>query len=88
MTYPTPTDVTPQPPTVPRHRAPATNTMAILSLVFSFVFWPLGIIFGHVALKQIRHDGDTGRGLAITGLTISYVAFFFAVMWVLFVARF
>jgi len=26
-----------------------TNTMAILSLVFAFVFWPLGLVFGFVA---------------------------------------
>ena len=28
---------------------PPTNTMAILSLVFAFLFWPLSIAFGHVA---------------------------------------
>ena len=26
-----------------------TNVMAILSLVFAFVFWPAGIVCGHVA---------------------------------------
>jgi peptidyl-prolyl cis-trans isomerase B (cyclophilin B) len=50
-----------------------TNTMAILALVFGFVFSLLGIIFGHIALGQIRRTGEGGRGLAITGLVFGYV---------------
>jgi hypothetical protein len=50
-----------------------TNTMAILSLVFAFVFWPLGIVFGHLARKQIRQTGEGGAGLAKAGLILSYV---------------
>jgi len=50
-----------------------TNTMAILSLVFAFVFWPLGIVFGHVAGRQIRQTGEGGAGLAKAGLILSYV---------------
>jgi hypothetical protein len=50
-----------------------TNTMAILALVFAFVFWPLGIVFGHMARRQIRQTGEGGAGLATTGLVISYV---------------
>lgn len=51
-----------------------TNTMAVLSLVFAFVFALLGVIFGHIALSQIRQTGEQGRGLAIAGVTIGYVA--------------
>ncbi|MBS1907172.1 MAG: DUF4190 domain-containing protein [Actinobacteria bacterium] len=50
-----------------------TNIMAILSLVFAFVFSLLGVIFGHVALSQIRRSGEQGRGLAIAGLVIGYL---------------
>lgn len=50
-----------------------TNTMSILSLVFAFLFWPLGIAFGHVAHSQIKRTGEAGRGLATAGLVISYV---------------
>jgi peptidyl-prolyl cis-trans isomerase B (cyclophilin B) len=32
----------------------------------------LGIVFGHVALSQIRRTGEQGRGLAIAGLVIGY----------------
>jgi len=47
--------------------------MAILSLVFAFLFWPLGIVFGHIALHQIHRSGEGGHGLATAGLVISYV---------------
>ena len=41
-----------------------TNTMAILSLVFAFVFFPLGTVFGVIARRQITRTGEEGRGLA------------------------
>ena len=50
-----------------------TNVMAILSLVFAFVFPLLGIIFGHIAKKQIRSTGEGGSGLATAGLVLSYI---------------
>ncbi len=51
---------------------PPTNTMAVLSLVFAFLFWPLSIVFGHIGRKQIRESAERGRGLATAGLAISY----------------
>lgn len=54
--------------------AQKTNIMAILSLVFAFVFSILGIVFGHIALSQIKRTGEDGRGLAVAGLIIGYVA--------------
>jgi hypothetical protein len=50
-----------------------TNTMAILSLVFAFVFPPAGIVMGHVSRKQIRQTGEQGEGLATAGLWVSYI---------------
>ena len=50
-----------------------TNTMAILSLVFAFVFAPAGIVMGHVAKKQIRQTGESGEGLATAGLWLGYI---------------
>lgn len=50
-----------------------TNAMAIASLVCAFVFAPLGILFGHLSLSQIRRSGEEGRGMAIAGLVIGYV---------------
>jgi Domain of unknown function (DUF4190) len=53
--------------------AAQTNTMAILSLVFAFVFPALGIAFGHIARKQIRERGEGGSGLATAGLILGYI---------------
>jgi peptidyl-prolyl cis-trans isomerase B (cyclophilin B) len=50
-----------------------TNALAIASLVCAFLVAPLGIIFGHISLSQIRKTGEEGRGLAIAGLVISYL---------------
>ncbi|MGN9805544.1 DUF4190 domain-containing protein [Micromonospora sp. L32] len=49
------------------------NTMAILSLVFAFVFAPAGIVLGHLAKRQIRRTGEDGDQLATWGLILSYV---------------
>jgi len=47
--------------------------MAIVALVSALVFAPLGIVFGHIALTQIRRTDEDGKGLAIAGLVIGYV---------------
>lgn len=57
----------PYPPPAP------TNGMAIASLVCAFLFAPLGIVFGHISLSQIKRTGEQGRGLAVAGLVISYL---------------
>lgn len=63
-----------QPPPPPAGYAPRpTNTMAILALVFAFVLFPLGIVFGHMARGQIRHTGEEGNGLAVAGLVVGYI---------------
>lgn len=52
--------------------APSTNTMALLSFIFCLLGGLLGIVFGHIALAQIKRTGESGRGLAIAGLVIGY----------------
>lgn len=63
----------PAPGYYPVPSTPPTNTMAILSLVFAFVFWPLAILFGHMARKQIARTGESGDGLAVAGLVLGYL---------------
>lgn len=53
-------------------QARGTNTMAILALVFAFVFSPLGIIFGFVARGQIKRTGESGDGLALAGIILGF----------------
>jgi hypothetical protein len=43
----------------------------------------LAVIFGHVALDQIRYRGGRGRGLAIAGLSLGYLALAFLVLGIL-----
>jgi hypothetical protein len=53
-----------------------TNGMAIASLVCSLFGWLciigpiLGLIFGILALNQIKQTGQGGRGMAIAGIVI------------------
>jgi hypothetical protein len=62
-----------QPGYPPRYGGPSgTNIMAILSLVFAFVFAPAGIVLGHIAKRQIRETGQEGGQLATWGLALSY----------------
>lgn len=58
-----------QPP--PANRG--VNVLAILSLVFAFVFAPAGIVLGHLAKRQLRTSGEEGDQLATWGLILSYV---------------
>ncbi|TQF74354.1 DUF4190 domain-containing protein [Rhodococcus spelaei] len=63
-------------------RSQSTNVFAILALVFGFLGGVLAIIFGHIALSQIKRTGESGRGLAIAGLVLGY---FFVAFWLVLV---
>ncbi|MFD3945073.1 DUF4190 domain-containing protein [Streptomyces sp. NPDC058579] len=69
-------------PTVPGPTAPGpygippqrtTNGLAIASLVSGIVCClpPLGLIFGLIALPQIKKRDQTGKGLAVAGIVLS-----------------
>jgi peptidyl-prolyl cis-trans isomerase B (cyclophilin B) len=47
--------------------------MAIAALILVFVFFPLGIVFGHMARGQIRRTREGGQGLATAALIIGYL---------------
>lgn len=50
------------------------KTLAILSLVFAFVFAPVGAILAIIALVQVSKSPDkTGKGMAIAALIISLI---------------
>lgn len=65
--------------------APAqkTNTLAIVALVGSFFISLVGIICGHIALKQINETGEGGRGLAMAGLIIGYIGLAIGIIYVI-----
>jgi hypothetical protein len=81
----------PQPPlgaygAYPGYPPPArgTNTMAILALVFAFVFAPAGIVFGIIARNQIARTGEEGEGLALAGLIVGAVFTLLIVAYIIF----
>jgi Domain of unknown function (DUF4190) len=65
--------------------ARATNTMAILALVFAFVFAPVGIVLGIMARNQIARTGEGGAGLAKAGLILGSVFTGLWVLWMIFI---
>jgi hypothetical protein len=76
-----------QQPYAPGRPAPATNGMAVASLVLGIIwlFWVgsiLAVVFGYVGKGQIDRSGGTqsGRGLAIAGITLGWVGVGFLVL--------
>jgi hypothetical protein len=49
-------------------RRPTTNIFAVLGLAFGLGGGILGVIFGFIALSQIRRTGDEGIGMAVAGI--------------------
>lgn len=62
-----------------------TNVMAILALVFAFIFAPVGIVLGAVAKRQIQRTGEQGAGLAKAGFWLGIVFTVLSVAWIVFV---
>lgn len=55
-----------------------TNGMAIASMVLGiiWIYWIgsiLALVFGYVALGQIKQRGQTGRGMAVAGIVLGWV---------------
>ncbi len=51
------------------------NTLSVVSLAsaLSIVGALIAVITGHIALKQIKESGESGRALALTGTVLGYV---------------
>ena len=78
----------PQAPQTQRAQPPTTmaytNTFAIVAVILGFMQPIAGIVFGHLALGQIKRNGDTGRGLALTGLIVGYAMVAFWIAFIIF----
>lgn len=99
--YPPPTGYPQQPQAAPYAYAgaypyaaqPKTNGLAITSLVSSiaaFVVLPfiasiVGVITGHIALKQLRTSGENGRGMALAGVIVGWVGVAGGLLFILFI---
>lgn len=78
---------TPPPPTPAPYYAPGprTNGLAIAALVLGLLgFGLLPVIFGHVALGQIKRTGEGGSGLALAGLILGYLGLIATILIVIF----
>ena len=49
------------------------NVLAIAAFVLAFVAPPGGIVYGHIARRQLRLSGEQGDGLALAGLILGSV---------------
>jgi hypothetical protein len=67
------------------YAAPQTNTMAILGLVFAFVFPPLGVVFGFMGRNQIKRTGEGGEGLALAGIIVGGIFTAIIVLYIVFI---
>ncbi|MFB4163608.1 DUF4190 domain-containing protein [Alteribacillus sp. JSM 102045] len=60
--------------------------MIVLFVIISPVLSILGLIFGILALKEIKRSGQNGRGLAIAGNTCSIIGLIVSVIFIVFLA--
>jgi hypothetical protein len=51
-----------------------TNTFAIISLIVVFFGAVPGIVFGHIALAQLKASSERGWGLAVAAVWIGYAS--------------
>ena len=58
-------------------KAEKYNLFAILSLIFTFVMYPVGLIFAFVALSEIKKTKEKGKWMAWIpiGIGIALLAF-------------
>lgn len=82
--------------TIPQFDAPhtATRRINVMSAValgasitgfISIIGFIAGIVLGHIALSQLKYRKESGRGLAIAALAISYSVLGLAILLVLLV---
>jgi peptidyl-prolyl cis-trans isomerase B (cyclophilin B) len=77
MTDPTP--ALSSPPNVTPYTTPARavrrwNVLAIVSLITGLLALGIvAVVAGHIALRQIRRSGESGRGFAVAGLVLGYL---------------
>lgn len=76
MAYPPPPGMPSYPPPPGFSQRPPVerpfNGMAIAAFILAFLFWPLGIVLGHISRHQIKRMRERGGGLALAALIISY----------------
>ncbi|WP_161794529.1 DUF4190 domain-containing protein [Demequina globuliformis] len=68
--------VTPSEPAAGR----GTNVFAILAIIFVWFTGILGLVFGYIALSQIKRTGEGGRGMALAAVVLGWIAVAIAIV--------
>ncbi|MCB0911086.1 MAG: DUF4190 domain-containing protein [Propionibacteriaceae bacterium] len=63
--------------------ADRTNVFAILAIVTVWFTGILGLVFGYIALSQIKRTGERGAGMAKAAVVIGWIAVAIALAMVL-----
>jgi hypothetical protein len=62
------------PPTPARAGAGEFNELGVIALIASCIGFSIpGIVMGHIALSQIKRNGQTGHGFALAAVIVGYV---------------
>ncbi|PPH12898.1 MULTISPECIES: DUF4190 domain-containing protein [unclassified Rathayibacter] len=78
--YPPPTAAADPYPGLPPRRPPM-NPLAVAALVCGLLgLAPAAIVLGHIGFAQAQRSGQRGRGLAVAGFVLGYLAIVLAVI--------
>jgi hypothetical protein len=66
----------------------STNGLAVASMILGilWIYWIgsiLALVFGYIALSQIKRENQDGRGMAIAGTVLGWVGIGFGVFFVI-----
>ncbi len=60
-------------PMTPQPGSGELNDLAVLALIASCIGLSVpGLVMGHIALRQIKKSGETGRGFALAAVIVGY----------------
>jgi peptidyl-prolyl cis-trans isomerase B (cyclophilin B) len=60
-------------PTAVQQPPASLNDLAVIALIASCVGLSIpGLVMGHLAMRQIKRSGDSGRGIALAAIIIGY----------------
>ena len=73
ITAPMPVTPPAEPGTPPGKTEAKNDGLAVTALVSGFLFWPLGLLFGHLSNRAAKRAGRKRSILSIVGLVASYL---------------
>ena len=68
-----PTDAATTETSRPQRRRKSLNILSVVSLVAAFVASPLAVVFGYIAVAQIRRSDQRGSSMAWTAVGLGWL---------------